>query len=495
MKRPLILLVGLILFHLFFWHEGVGLNWALFSLISLIYLRGSEPFTRAEAFYALPYLAAVIGLLSFHTIFSILGLALTFIPYVGFLANRQNSVVENTFSAMVSFLLRKHWRFFRPDTVESPRWQRVLTISIIPLLITVLFYLLLRAGNSIFMELSDRVLNKFAFFWQNIDFEWVMFILLGTLVVHWAMERHRNSYNILSPGNVLQRERRKQTGIKSLDLKREYQAAILLFASLNAMFLVVNIIDINYVWFQIHIGEAFSLKEFVHEGVGWLIFTTLVSAVVLIFYFRRNLNFFPNNKRLVLLAQIWVAQNIILAISVAIRAFHYINFHGLAPLRIGVLLFVVMILVSMVAVGWKITQTKNLSWVIRTVSTAGLVVLGISSIIPWNHWVAQVNLNHEMANEIDVDYYLELGPELYPTLYQNLDVIERQIVAHSANESRWVHYTSLDEFTRELERRAERFIEAEEDNSVFSWSWARHRAYKRLTGSPKPSELAMSTSD
>jgi hypothetical protein len=58
----------------------------------------------------------------------------------------------------------------------------------------------------------------------------------------------------------------------------------------------------------------------VHEGTYLLILCILMAMGVLLWFFRGNLNFLPDNERLRWLAHLWLAQNAMLALSVGVAA-------------------------------------------------------------------------------------------------------------------------------------------------------------------------------
>lgn len=482
MLRQLIYIGFLFLYHILFWKEGIGVNWVLFSSASLLFLRKLEPLGKNEWLYLAPYIASISGLLFTHSVFSIVATLLTYVTYVGYVANRQTSVLENVFNSLLSFVTFRVWhpaiQRVTPIASRGFRFSRGMSIATIPVVIFIAFYALFVVGNPVFEEFHKATLVRFVNALGDINFVWTSFMFLGVFLVRWAILGSRKPFLALSESDFVQRKRLHYEG-GMMELKIEYQMAVVLFASLNGLFAIANFIDVKWVWFQFYVADHFSLKEFVHHGVGYLIFITLISAAILLVFFRRNLNFYPNNKRLIQLASLWTIQNIILTISVIIRTAHYIGFHGLAPLRLGVLIFSAVLLVALFSVLMKIRQKHSLAWVTRRTSAFSLLLLGFCAVVPWNKWTAIQNLSHPMANEVDVDYYLELTPEAYPIVYENLDIIERQLIAHSSNPKRWIDH-DYESFVKSLDRRTARFIERYEAYGWASWSPAAHSAYVKL---------------
>src|SRR4029078_3225426 len=126
-----------------------------------------------------------------------------------------------------------------------------------------------------------------------------------------------------------------------------------------------NCVDITYVWFGFTYNNDINLSEYVHEGTGLLIFSILLAMVLLLFFFRGNLNFYKQNKWLRAGAYAWLLQNSILAVSVLFRDYYYIQHYGLAYKRIGVLIFLAMVLMGLITVFIKIQKRKTAYYLLR----------------------------------------------------------------------------------------------------------------------------------
>ena len=183
----------------------------------------------------------------------------------------------------------------------------------------------------------DSIEAFFEWFFENIEVALFMTFLFGFLISNYFFlgkpftsitKEDENSSDNLS------RKRKKSISkFKNTALKTEYTSAIILFTLLNILILIINLIDIWWVWFNFE-WEGEYLKQFVHEGTYLLILSIIISLAISIYYFRGNINFLKNNTLLKYLAFAWLAQNAILTISVGIRNFWYINYFSLAYLRI-----------------------------------------------------------------------------------------------------------------------------------------------------------------
>jgi hypothetical protein len=454
----------------------------------MLYQRQAQraSFKAIELLYLVPFLLAAFGVVLINGYVSVVVLILSFTAYLGYLMNAQSAILENFFSGAISFFSLKQSLFPKP-ILKSHQNRKAgflyMRIALLPLLLFIVFYALFHAGNAIFRDWSNQAFGNFFGFLDRLDYSYFFFMLFGVLLTRWIFLKTRKQPLQLNPLSGLQRKGTKakpKGSFKTLGLKHEYWAALMTFASLNLLLGVVNFIDVKWVWFQFYVPAQFSLKEFVHEGVGWLLVSLVFSAAVVFYFFRQNLNFYPKNKLLKSLALLWLAQNLVLTLSVAIRTFHYISFHGLASRRIGLIVFLSLVAVALIVLLVKVQKQRNAAFTVRWVSAYSLVLFGLCSVVNWDGLIARVNLNHGMANEIDVDNYLDLNPQVYPYLYANLNSVERQIKRHNTNETRWIAYQDLASFKEALDHRAAAYLKEQQQLGLGSWNYADAKATRQL---------------
>jgi len=243
-------------------------------------------------------------------------------------------------------------------------------LTLVPFLVLLVFFAIFRGANPIFNELATEILNKLGL-WidhiiENISLLRITFFVWGLSIVGWTIYKSDITY-FLNKEQTLSdkifRVRKKQYKLKIPDssatyhhsvksnilgLKNEYRSASILIIMVNLLLLIINVIDIHWLWFNFEYDSAFNLSQLVHEGTYYLILSTLMSMGILLYYFRKNQNFYVYKKRLIILAAIWIAQNAILLTSVAVRNFHYIQHYGLAYKRIGLIFFLAVTVVGLI---------------------------------------------------------------------------------------------------------------------------------------------------
>lgn len=495
-----LVLLATIIFHVFFFERSLGLNLSLFSLLITIFLVQHNSFKRLSGPARMTMVGTLIASAMFYVHHSIIAGFATIIALGIFSAVANEAKLRSVFFLGLQLLgnyfmlpiaaIRKldDVALSRGASRKGWRWTK---LALFPLLIVVVFFHLYRAGNPKFESLTAGFLeafeNVFADLFDHL-FTWrTMFFLFGLVVCAGLLLRR-------VPGLILQWEQqfadvlvririRRPSWAKPLamdPLERERRMGMILLVAVNALLLVVNIIDISWVWVGFEVPEGFSLKQFVHEGTWMLIVSILLSMVILMYVFRANLNFYSRNVVLKRLAMLWIAQNFILGMSVFMRNYHYISFHGLAYKRIGVIVFLALVLVGLVTLYLKVYSRKSLFYMVRVNGWAAFVVLIGLTTVDWDCFIVRHNLVHPNKGEIDIDNYLSMSDKVLPLLYANLDVVAAQMAQHRANNVRWVDHLDPTTFKLELDSKRDRCVARIEGLAVLESNLADSRTLKAL---------------
>ena len=378
-KRLLVVNVYLLalIFTLLFYKQDLGFNLLIFEVILLVFwswkLKGkvfSKPIryiwfgtllsTLAVAYHG-SFIAKSTNLMSLFLLNGFLVL-----PQIRSLMQAFLPAMENLIYGPFKFI-RSHSSLFGRGNAYSGLF-RYSKIVIIPLLVIFVFLGLYSGANSIF---GKHVSGFFMYFeglgeifnslFSSGKF-WVF--MVGLFLSAIFLFHHEMNFGLmkkLEDSDELVRSRRVRNYVRYFKmnaLKNEMRSGIFLFAVLNIMILVLNILDLRHVWFGFEWDQQY-LREFVHEGTYVLIFSIFVAMVLVLFYFRNSLNFIQNNGLLKKLAIIWTAQNIFLALSVAVRNCWYIKFYNLAYLRIGVFFFLIVTIIGLVMIFRKINNRRS----------------------------------------------------------------------------------------------------------------------------------------
>lgn len=256
----------------------------------------------------------------------------------------------------------------------------------------------------------------------------------------------------------------------SLGLKKELQGAVFLMALINLMLLIVNVIDINYVWLFFKYNPSINLKHFVHEGTYLLILSILLSIGIMLYYFRQNLNFHPNRNTLKTLAYIWITQNVILLISVVIKNYHYIHYFGLAYKRIGVLIFLILVLIGLYTLYVKIGKLKSAYYLFRINTWAVYIVVTLASLINWDFMIAQHNINHPLKDNMETSFLLTLSDKILPEIDKRQEILNQSLELNTYISFGVMSYQEV------YEKRVNDFLNRKKTTSWLSWNWEESKA-------------------
>jgi len=356
---PLFLLIsGTILFNFLFWDQLIGVNLLIFTvfLTSSYVLISGFPKQSLFMINVFSLLSLSVAIVIHSSDFAFIMYLLTFIMFVGIAqAPDLKSPLYVVFASINSlFKIPKAIIYRIPLSKKNkPRLMiffRFIRLSIFPLIILFLFYVIFINANPVFDDFSNRFFNSFSDFitpfFKAISFARLIFILFGFVIIAWVLikiDLHKVLTKESKKNECIIRKRKKRrkiiinpddTSYKynfsiSLGLKYEFISALILLIFVNILLFIVNIIDVKYVWFGFEYSREFDLKQFVHEGTYLLIISILLSIIIMLYYFRHNLNFYPKNSTIQKLSYIWIVQNVILVVSVIIRNLHYITYFGL----------------------------------------------------------------------------------------------------------------------------------------------------------------------
>jgi hypothetical protein len=275
---------------------------------------------------------------------------------------------------------------------------------------------------------------QFAAFWQRfwpgswLQFNWnvgqILLFMIGCFVVGglvWPSLWGDFLKDWEAPFRSVMKRKRgtPKPEVGTLGLKREYQTGVFSLAVLNGLLFVANLADLRFVWISYGQATPQELSQYVHEGTYLLILSILMAMGVLLWFFRGNLNFLPDNERLRWLAHLWLAQNAMLVLSVGLRNWQYVANFGLAYKRLGVFGFLIATLGGLWLVYLKTREQRTISFVLQKFAQLALVLLLLYSTVNWDRMITRYNIRQAAPGQLDTDFLtLEVSPVNLPTLWE-----------------------------------------------------------------------------
>ena len=512
--QKLLLPLGVVLFDWLFWRERGGLNMLVFTIFvvatQLLQLPRHAAARRSPYFWLMVggsllggtmmavYGSAVAALACAVSVLLLLGYAnqpsLKLLLYAG---------LTGLGSAAEAWL--RVLRSVRPPRHAGAGVRRGWfygRLLLVPLGILGAFHLLFAMANPVYARLSGRVLDLIGEWLvrllPDISLGHLLFLGLGfgvaaavvvTVPVYFFADQEsgfgefvRRQRDRVASFAVRRPDFRLKT-TKALDLRKEYLVAVAVFGLVNALLLVVNAIDVRWLWFGFEPAPGFDLAQFVHEGTYVLIFSILLAMSIVLWYFRRNLNFYAPGVRVLRWgATVWVLQNAVLAGSVGLRNYYYILHCGVAYKRIGVCFFLLLVFFGLATVLGKIWQRRSAYSLVRLNSLAVYAVLLLLAVGNWEVWMSQYNLQPRFRS-IDIGFLLDMPTRALPTL-----LARRAALNHATQLTLNAEYgipavINGPEAQRRLDRAvaAARARYAEYDHWQ-GFTWADYRAAQQLGG-------------
>jgi len=267
-------------------------------------------------------------------------------------------------------------------------------------------------------------------------------------------------------GLILQRVRNKRKRqFKTTALKQEYSFGLILLGLLNLLLGFMHVLDFSELFSSTKNFTAYQLSRMVHQGTYVLIISILVAASIVLILFRKNLNFLKNGSSLRNLALLWLGQNVLLVLTVAIRNSWYINEHGLTHKRLGIYAFLICVCIGLVLTGVKILKKTTVFYILdRQIKLMGAFLL-LVTFINWNVLITDFNLSPNRLNEPDVIYLINGLPD------DNIgQLLLSPVIEYEARNSDFVQ--------RILDKKLQRFQRTQEQKHWLSWNYTDYKALK-----------------
>lgn len=487
--RVILFVVLFIAFCDLFWAEALGLNLTLFTLLAAGTLLTFSPRILKSATGLTVLSGTILSALlvwfvgsdaaRFASIASLVVLTgLAMVPEIKTIPASLGQGLMNYLLLPLTIIQAREKR----EKVADKKYRgslAYLRVSAIPIIAAVIFFLLYRIANPKFDAYSNSFFASLADGWMGlfgeISLPKVLFYVLGLVIAGGILLRvPLDDFLKWESKSTLKMHRRRKMHRRfgMVDLNKELRAGILLLVLVNLLAAMVNVIDISWIWFGFRPDPDFDMSQFVHEGTYVLIFSILLSMAILFWFFRGNLNFYKMNPLLKKLALLWVVQNTLLALSVAIRNFHFMHYHGLAYLRIGVYFFLILTFFGLAMLFVKILRKKTFFFMFtRTAMAAYAMMIGLA-VINWDGVIARHNIRHVQDKEIETGFLLSLSPKVLPLLIEQRDVFNTEHTYH-------YHYPQMGFLveTDYLDKSCQKFVADYESKSWRSWTAPDRRAY------------------
>lgn len=420
-KNDYLLLTATGAYSMLFFQQNAGINFLIFSvvLITILIIKNKHLLNHKKWLWS-----AALCLISATSVFvhsSALAIIANIISLLLVSAFSFNIVTSSIFSFLFScytviscmvYIIVDYIARLQPrsEAISSKRGYKVLATFIV-LILSILFLNLYQSSNPLFASNTK---------WINFDFisvTWIFFTLGGFLLMysflyHQTIKPIEVWENKLSLKNAVVQE--NESIGKHYETERF--GGLLLFIVLNVMLIVLNVGDIQTLYFGGGLPKGVTHSDFVHNGVGVIIFSIIIATSLMLFLFRKEFISIKNNKALIACIYLWIGQNILMLSSTAIRNQLYIHDYNFTYKRIGVYVWLLLAVIGLLIMFWKIYKKRSTWYLIKTNIAIWFTVLALSSVVNWDIVITRYNINNKPLKDVDFYYLFSLSDANLPDL-------------------------------------------------------------------------------
>jgi len=479
-------LTSAILFQGLFYNLNAGINYLIYTVFILCVLFVYHNPTKYSPIYLFLLFLSILSMMAVifantsYSVFIYWIITICFISVGGYSQIRHIQLIP----ALTIRNLGDHMST-EADIEKSEASSKVgsfLKFIFLPLITIAILLWLYAASNELFAKSISWLTKSLATFFKNFSPALIVFSVFGYLILALFLKIKADSEFIerdQSISNQLVRVKKRlhqSMGLTRL-LFRKKQVAIAAFFVLNVMLFWLNFLDITHVWFNFNWNGGF-LKDMIHDGTNTLIFAILISIGITLFYLRSNLVFMKNNQLFYGLLLLWLIQNIIMSVSVAIRNTIYIEHFALAYKRIFVYFFLMACLIGLLSIIYKIIMKRSIAYLISVNIFSVMLILCVSACFNWDAIIARYNFKNYKNSYVHYKYLITLNNSALPWLIKSENELN-EIYSYQTRKFPFVtkkEYENRD-FRNQIEDRRVSFLKNWEKKSVLEWNYQEYNAY------------------
>jgi len=195
----------------------------------------------------------------------------------------------------------------------------------------------------------------------------------------------------------------------------------------NLVFLLHNALDAAYLWGGRTLPRGMTYASYAQQGSHTLLITALLAAAIMLLWFRPGSPIEASRGARLLLFT-WLAQNVVVMLGAAERLWRYVAVYGLTRWRLGAGIWMVLVVIGLLLIGWRIFRRRDNGWLIdANLGVMAVVVLALGwtdadALIAWQnvrHLAPRAIATPQACtwdHEPDVTYLRSLGPSAIPAL-------------------------------------------------------------------------------
>lgn len=425
MKNGIFIFISSIIYTYLLYNQGIGVNILLLNLVLIPTLfLSNKNYLKNKLSLLFAAGALVSSVFSFVTGHAVTVWANIFsLSFLSISINlKQQTIITSLIHVVFSYITsiaqivkRFKVKYFS-ENHENGSLRKRIVIYLSSILVFTLFVILYQASNitfSIFLsQFSLTFINSRVLFFYSIGFILIYAFYRPRILAVLAI------YEKFLPLTVTQNQYQNYSFIgNSVTEETEFKTGVVMLSLLNGLLLLVNVLDLQFMFGGELLPANISYSQYVHQGIFSLILSILIAIAIILWYFRGSQNF-AKQKTLKTLAYLWIAQNLIMLLSAAYKNNLYINEFSLTYKRIGVYAFLLCTIVGLILTFIKIINKRSNFYLVKANSLVWYVILVMAVPIGWDKMIAEFNIYQAetKGKEPDVNYLSSLSYQALPAL-------------------------------------------------------------------------------
>ncbi|MCE3229426.1 MAG: hypothetical protein K0S32_3977 [Bacteroidetes bacterium] len=405
-----------------FYQQNAGINFLIFNVLFAIVLliRNKELLKSVNWLWALALcLVSSVSIFMNSSTLAIIANVTSLMLISALSFNFRTSFIFSFLFSMYSVLSSVVWAVIdlvtrldkkKDESGTKQRSYKGLAISA-AIFLCIIFFLLYKQANPLFAENTK---------WINFDFisfRWILFTIGGFYLVY-GLFYHQMIPAIEKWENALPVNASDATEEQSKRYETERFGGILLFVVLNLMLIILNAGDVSTIWFNAALPKGVSHSDFVHNGVGVIIFSILIATALIMYLFRKNAPVKKNTAALKFMIYLWIFQNLVMLFSTATRNQIYIHDFNFTYKRIGVFVWICLAAIGLLLAFAKILRNKSNWYLVKNNFALWFTVLSLSSVVNWDLLITRYNISNKPLYNVDFYYLFSLSDTNIPELIE-----------------------------------------------------------------------------
>ena len=422
--RVAVLLALVLLADWLFWAQGVGVSLVMFAgalVAGMLVVADGRVGAREGMAGGVILLLGLLPVLIYVQMLSVAFYGATLLGIASWFALKGRGNVRDILRASLRFLALAPMQTAL-DIKAAPRevygqrdWdgmtRNLLRAWALPGVVGGAFLLLFLQGNPVLEQMASRLLNVDA------DMDRLLFWVLMGAAIWPFLVLYKMRQRLMLPFSLPHTPR---IVAPSLLNPESVTNSLVLF---NLMFTVQTGLDLVYLWGGASLPDGMSLATYAHRGAYPLVATALLAGVFALI----SRPYVQNRPVLRGLLLLWLVQNLALVAGAIERLDLYVEAFGLTYLRVAAYIWMGMVAVGLVLVGWQVLRSKGNGWLLVRMSTLLVAVLYVCSFVNFANLIAANNLGRSQKVEVflktdtgsirtDAWYICSLGPMALPAI-------------------------------------------------------------------------------